>query len=189
MALIMPVVSRRGMTITNLTPTRTVRDIFRRLGFQRLESHRRVVLPFPSPLRATPVRVALDRAAIVQRLHDADRRVYEDHRDVVQHALLWNEHGSCYVAWTPGRRHRLPCARVHHTGNPGLFARAAPALARALLLDRGLPLLECDERMVGGADIPFSYRLRMPVGRLFRSPSSPAARVSNLYSELALMAL
>ena len=47
LSLVMPIRKLRGYTITNLTNTPQVHEIFKRLGFQELETHTRILHPVP----------------------------------------------------------------------------------------------------------------------------------------------
>lgn len=185
LALLTPLLRRPDLTITNLTPTPAVNQIFRRLGFDTLETHTRVFLPFRSlsPIRYR-VHSGADAADAV--LSEAERRVRNDHRGCGEHLIVEGRRGRCLVLHTMGRRRRLRTARVHHLSDPDVFVDALPSLHRHLL-GRGVPLIECDERLVGGRATPFSLKVPLPEPRLFRSRTCAAADVTNAYSELILL--
>lgn len=185
LALLTPLLRRHDVTITNMTPTLAVNAIFRRLGFDTLETHTRVSLP----LRAgSPIRYRVHSGADIADavLSEAERAVHADHADCGEHLLVEGRRGRCLVLYTVGRRRRLRTARVHHLSDPAVFVDALPSLHRYMLL-RGTPLIECDERLVGGLDPSFSVRVPLRVPRLFRSRSCSVADVTNAYSELILL--
>jgi len=186
MALVMPDLRRRELTLTNLTPIPEVREIFSRLGFRELEPTRTVLR---APLaRGGPERVVSDRRELLQLLDAADRRVMEDHGESAEHlALVDSQGGVCYLMWTAVRRKRLPAARVHHVGNPGVLARGIRALQRHLLTRHGAVFLDMDSRFLGGEEIPGARTVPMAVPRMYRSPTLEPHQVSSAYSELALL--
>lgn len=171
------------LSITNLTPTVAVNQMFTALGFKVLESHIRVFHPWPRPrpyvevLRspeAWPVSIA---------------RIAEDHDPVAHVWAVKSAEGSTEVVFTLGRRRRLRTARIHFISDVEVFRRVLGSLVSELRREFGCALAECDERLLCGAEIAGSRKLRLPVKRLFRSPDGGSTGLSNLYSELVLLQL
>jgi hypothetical protein len=71
--------------------------------------------------------------------------------------------------------------------DPELFARAAPAVARHVLVRHRVPVLLVEERVAGGSPRG-SLRLGGSRARMFRSDHLGADDVDYLYSELTCVA-
>jgi hypothetical protein len=183
----MPAISRRDLTITNLTALPAVDAIFTKLRFGALETHTRVFYPV-RPWGLGRYRI-LSGDALRNRLPASEKQVLADHAPYGEHRLAEGARGSCYFIFSVGRRRGLRTARVYYVSDPDVFIDALPAVHLHLLLTRAVPLVECDDRLVGSREVPFSRRIPLSVRRLFRSPSFEAAEISNLYSELVLLGL
>lgn len=191
--LIMPVLRRTDLTVTNLTSIPAVNRMFRSLGFQTLETHTRVCFPISGMTRVNrgsggfeiveepsmrdptlPDRIRGDLAALTGRC---------------LHWLVRSKEGPCHLAFTLSRRRRLPTIRLHHVSDPSVFAAALPQLGLRFLFRYRAPQFETDERLLGDLEIPQSQKIALPETRLFRSRSVEAREISNLYSELPLLNL
>ena len=189
LSLIMPALQRRDVTITNMTPLRSVHEMFARLGFSELES--RTCVLRPAPFSRSP----WGRAETVTRFEDIltelppwERRVAESHRTLARHVLVRESGGEhCYAMYTLGRRRRLRSARVHWV-TPGTLASASLALRRAIARDSGALLTEMDARLAP-AELPGMMFIALPVPRLFRSSALSAEEVPSAFSELVLLDL
>lgn len=190
LALVMPVLRRPDLTVTNLTSLPEVNDMFRKLGFATLETHTRVLLPLPAPSQAPSL--DCERIDPAEATSIADPRiasVIQDHAKVDQQWLLRGDTGTCHVVLTLGRRRRLRTARIHHISDPEIFSRGIWSFRGRLFKDYGTVLCEWDERLLGGLEVPRTRRVPLPVSRIFRSKNVRACELSNLYSELPLLNL
>jgi hypothetical protein len=191
MSLIMPILLRRELTITNLTPTSGVGEIFTRLGFRVLESHDRIILPRPWWFlgRDRGVRVSRGAAEVEAVLSAAQTPVLRDHASLCEHLVASTPNGDeCYLIFSRARRWKSPAARIHYISSVSAFVRTLPTL-QAAFVRMGLPILVCDDRLLNGAPVPLSRRVPIPHPRLLRSPDFEPSEISNLYSELVLLEL
>lgn len=195
LALVMPVLRRHDITVTNLTSLETVNQMFRKLGFQTLDTHTCVFLPWARGLQEGPFagKIRIHEAAEPGALPGGTpERIREDvmalsgacHHWLLEVGGRWG-----HLAFTVGRRRRLRSLRLHHLSDPGLFVAALPQLSRRFLVRHGAPLSECDERLLAGQEVSGVWRVPMPVSRLYRSPRLEPWQVSNLRTELALLNL
>lgn len=190
LALIMPLLRRRDLTVTNLTSLPEVNVMFRKLGFTTLETHTRILLPLPRPRRAIQVECSrVEPGRTEPSVDEYTARVIMDHRKVQQQWILREDNGTCHVILTLGRRRRMRTARIHHISNPEVFRRGIWSLRRQLFNHHRALLCEWDERLLGGLQISSTRRIPLPVSRLFRSTQIEAEDLSNLYSELPLLNL
>ena len=191
LALVMPVLRRRDVTVTNLTSLPEVNTMFRKLGFATLETHTCVLLPRPKPfsVRAGGECLRIDPAKAESFGDTGAVRTIRDHRLVEQQWILRLDGVSCHVVLTLGRRRRLRTARIHHVSDPKIFREVIWGLRSKLLKAHGVLLCEWDERLLGGLEIHGTRRVPLPVPRIFRSDQIKAKDLSNLYSELPLLKL
>lgn len=192
MSLVLPVLRRKGYTITNLTSIPAVNAIFSRLGFEVLETHRCVVFTLPSLrvlLGRAPCRVTTNPAEIEGRLASGQRRIFRDHRDVASHLLAYDDDSQCYVVYTRAHWRALRSGRLHYVSDAERFQRWLRAIQWQLLRREAILVLEFDERLAGRPHTWLSFRRALPTPRLFRSSSLSAGQVPNLYSEMVLLNL
>lgn len=182
----------RDHTITNLTANQNAAQVFSRLGFEILDTHRTLIyagtLAARSRLRCElSARHGFDSLEAV--LSDTDRQVLEDHRSVVFHALAWNQETYCYICYTLGRRRALPTVRIHYISDLDAFVDGLPALQRQWLRAHGATIAECDSRLLSERRLPFSRRVPLPTPRMVRGAVHPPRQIDNLYSEIVLLNL
>lgn len=190
LSLVMPVLRRRELTVTNLTSLPEVNEMFRKLGFRTLETHSRIMLPVPRPgLPKNPECERLNPEALPAAVDQAVRTRVSDHRLAGEHWMLRHNGRCCHIALTLGRRRRLKTARIHHLDHPEVFAAGIGALHRRLFQEHGTILMECDDRLVTGVRIPGTKQIPLPVSRIFRSLELQPEQLTNLYSELPLLNL
>lgn len=181
-----------GHCITNLTPTPTVARVFRRLGFEPLETHRTVLLPaglLRPGLGARGVGVSEDPADLESVLEARHREVFEAHRPFAHHVVAWDAGGYCYVVYTVVRTAVSRRARVHTVSDPRRFARWLPRLQRHWASTHGALSAEWDARFLDGVKVPLSVRRLRGAPRLFRPAGVDRREIDNLYSELVLLDL
>jgi hypothetical protein len=187
MALVMPVLALRDVTITNLTPIPAVHGIFSKLGFRTLEDHLVYLRPSPfahDPWGPTEVSRGLD--GVEPRLPAWERAIARAHGSQVEHLCLSDRTGRhCYVMYQIVRRRRLRTARVLWV-TPGTMPAVSIALRRALLRASGALLVELEGRHAGGRP-PASFVQQLAVPRLYRSPRLEPADVPSAYSELVVL--
>jgi hypothetical protein len=187
LSLLMPALAEHDTTITNLTSLPSVHEMFSRLGFAQLDGHVQILRP--TPFARSPCgrpQLLSDPRDIVPELPGWEARIAEDHRSYASHLLLIERGGShCYVIYTLGSRRRVRSARLHWV-TPGTLAWASVALRRALFRSSHAALVEIDSRLAP-SDLPGSFRLQLPVPRLFRSSGLLGPEVPNAYSETVLL--
>ena len=189
--LIMPVLARRDLTITNLTPIPSVTAIFRKLGFTSLESAVVVFGPrslaTPSRLRGTTLSTI--RPGMEINAGEWESRRIEDHLATCHQ--WWLQAGSqhCHIAFTIGRRRGLRTLRIHSISHPRVFLDNLGTVHRRAVISFGAVYLECDARLLASTGTGPGRLFPLANPRLFRSTQLVAQDVSNLYSELPVLRL
>ena len=188
-ALIVPVLRMNDVTVTNLTNIPSVHEMFTKLGFRELESWVRILAPFPfDPSSWGHVEIETDPTRIIRSLSGRERRIAEDHAFCCHHLFIREAGGRhCYVIFTMGRRKRMRTARLYWV-TPGALEQASVPLRRALYHRFGCVLAELDDRWAPRS-LPGSFRIRLPVPRVYRSSRLQPPEVPSVYSELPLLEL
>ncbi len=182
--------SLRDHTVTNLSSNDLAYRLFSRMPFDVLETHTRVILQVGArPSRHQTPFVAVDPDVIEGRLDERHRLIFQDHQPFAEHLLVQDDAGSCYVLYTLGRRHLTRSVRIHYISDGAIFANNLRAIQRALFRRHHSLIIDCPERMVEHLDIPFSFRKRLRIPRLFMSDRLRRDQISNLYSEAVLLNL
>lgn len=187
MSLLMPVLKRKDLVVTNLTALPQVHEIFVRLGFRTLETRIRVHPFWPGLVRSGTV-VHFDDAIDPLTLPEREARTFQAHRTITRTAAVHGPQGTCFVVYTINRRRGLRTARLHHVGSREGLSWSLRALQYALLRRHGAVLLEYDHRLAVGAPGPFRD-VALHTARLFRGDGVTPDEISNAYSETVLLNL
>jgi hypothetical protein len=175
--------ARKEVVFTDLSPSGSVIELNRRLGFTDLDTTTAAVpcVPLPTP----GVRVVTRPERIEALLAGRDREIYRDHRDAAaaRHLVLAIGDAHCYVMFRKVRRKGLPgFATLLHVSDPDLLRGHVGALSRHLLRHRVLLLL-AELRVIGHAP-RLSRRLSNPRPKMFRGAGVAPGDIDDLYSEL-----
>jgi len=202
LSLIFPLLTLKDYTITNLTPSPAVYDIFRTLGFQQLDDTVRV-FPFFMWKRFFQHQCSADLESedMAKHINEQHLKIYDDHAAFrAIHALIQYNEQTCYLVMRRikgvhvGNRldiltARIPLLQVHYVSNPNLLLQHIGCIAfRICLRFRVLGLL-IDDRLLKGHSHGMSISLKLQSPRLFRSEALDRTQVDSLYSELFLLNL
>jgi hypothetical protein len=173
--------ARKDVVFTDLSPSGSVPELNRRLGFTDLDTTTVMVPSVPLP---TPgVRIVTRPGQIEALLEGRDREIYRDHRDAAaaRHVVLATGDAHCYVMFRKVRRKGLPCfATLLHVSDPELLRGHVGALSRHLLR-HGVLLLLAELR---GHAPRLSRPLATPRPKMYRGAGVAPGDVDDLYSEL-----
>ncbi len=190
-ALLSPVLRRKDLVITNLTPTADVSTLFQRLKFSVLEQDRLIVGPsvaLVAPNRGAQISGhpdSLDSPV----LNDHQSRVFEDHRTCAEQFIIELDSHVSHVIFTVGHWRRIPLIHIHHVSNVQVFLEALGEVKRYVLRRFRSPLMQCDARILGNPRIPGAKTVRLPVPRLYRGSEIRPNDIHNHYSEILLLNL
>ena len=175
--------ARRDVVFTDLSPSGSVLELNRRLGFTDLDTATVMVpcVPLPTP----GVRVVTRPGQIEALLDGRDREIYRDHRGAAaaRHLVLVTGDAHCYVMFRKVRRKGLPgFATLLHVSDPELLRKHGGALSRHLLR-HGVALLLAELRVLEHAP-RLSRRLATPRPKMYRGAGVAPGDIDDLYSEL-----
>lgn len=183
--LVRKLLSQKGYTFTDFSPSGAVVEINQRLGFASIDTTTCVNfnLPWPASRRAT---VTSSGSIIRSTLGRADLQLYEDHSasPAVSHILLRRAGDYCYVITRRDRRKGLPIfASLLYVSNSSLFKHHARHMFSAILLRTGALATLVEKRLVDDTWLT-SIKLTSARPKMVRSLSVAPDEVDYLYSEL-----
>jgi hypothetical protein len=190
MRLLKALLAQEGYHFTDLSPSGNVVPLNRRMGFQVLDTRTALVPNLPWPSLPGRCRISADPAVIERTLTGPDLELYRDHRgtNAARHAVLIRGEEWCYVVFRKDRRKNLPLfASILYVSHPDVFRRFARPFGRHLLLHHGAAASLTEQRVVEHRP-RWSYGLRSPRQKMFRSARLEPAQIDYFYSELVCVA-
>lgn len=177
-------------TFTNLTPIDASARLFRRYGFDALESKTWVVTPLSGWWRRTwpAAEFTTELSEIAPELGPEDRQILEDHRDAhCAHLLLRTKRAHCYLISTARRLKGQHVRHLHHISDPAFFWRYVGEVQRAFWLTYRARFLMVDARHLDSTGVPGMIARPLAIPMLYRNPPGESlhpAQIRSLYSEL-----
>ena len=191
--LMQPVLRLKNHTITDLTPSRAVYAIEKRLGFRGLDSRLKMFLPLRFPITNKSINgchITMDKDLIERKLEDNDFKLFYDHMPYkCQHLITFDAHEYCYIIYTRVEGSKIPYCHIQYISNPNLFSKYIKTIQREIVRNNMTPLIVVDSRLVKHLNLPFSYKLPFRSIKLYRSANLRPEQIDNLYSELVLLNL
>ena len=186
--LMRPVLRLRDHTVTDFTPTRTVYEISKKLGFADLDDRMRVLLPAgPSRVSSEGLEITSD-ATRIEQIDPSTATISRDHAGCGQ-LLIADAAGRCHVVYTTVRKPLLHYCYLHYLSDPAVFRRHDPAARRALLAASDTSFVVVDARLVAGLGLGAGFDFPLKTRKLYRSRHLRPEQIDNLYSEQILMNL
>ncbi|MCG6155289.1 hypothetical protein [Rubinisphaera margarita] len=190
--LMRPALSLTDHTVTDFTPTESVRQISRRLGFQSLDSSLRVLLPCPS---VVPARHKIEcRRVTSEEIAPSSepdlQKILLDHpTPLFSQVEVSVNNRRCLVVYSRVTRWRVPYCFVHFISDPELFVEHSLAIRRAISRLEGIGTVVLNDRQFRKSRIPFSFKWTFTNGQLFRSRQLQEHQIDSLYSDVAYLQL
>lgn len=190
MRLLKAMLSQKGYTLTDLSPSGAVIPLNERLRFQHLDTAAALIPALPLPSWTGSFRISANPADIERGLSGAELQLYRDHAraPAANHLILTKGQETCYVIYRRDRRKGLSIfASILHVSNPDLFASSAAQLSRYLLFRHGIVAILAELRIVIHRP-KFSMLLASPRRKMFKSERLKPEQIDDLYSELVCVA-
>jgi hypothetical protein len=188
--LLKPALDLKDHTLTDLTPSNTVVQIAKRVGFVDLDRTAVALPPLfwrPSSGRAAIAEMTGSPEQYGAALAAADLQIYRDHQDVdCGHLLLRVSEGYCYVVYSRIEARLRRHCYVHYISDTRLFSEHHATIRSHLLRTTNTRFIVVDRRMLAGVEVPFTFRIRGS-RKLFRSQHVEACDVDSLYSEMVYL--
>jgi hypothetical protein len=183
---------QRTKTIVNLTPTKTVYDLSRTLGFKDLESS--IQLFYPVPVCCRNVCISTEPWFIADMISGASLKVFLDHINVpcIHLVLSTNEEGfspPLYLMMKSMRRGRLQrFGRLLYVSDPARFAHLAGRICWRLCLKYGWLFIAGNSADFDGLEAStFTARVPREIPSQFLSKRVTGQDIGQLYSQPLLL--
>ena len=188
--LLRPVLTRKDLTVTSLTPSREATLIWDRFQFGTLEDTLLIFPLLPAPSLFSRAKLIADPDRIQEMLDDEQRKFFTDHRlPTCSHLLIQEPTGSryCYIVYNRVRKKGLNFTQLCFVSNPALLAACFVRVMWFFFRNNRTVFTLVDSRLMAGVKTcpRYAYRLRYP--RRFRSENLQPGQIDNLYSELPLL--
>ncbi|MBD2308330.1 hypothetical protein H6G17_22915 [Chroococcidiopsis sp. FACHB-1243] len=191
LSLILPLLKLKDCTLTDLSPAPRAIEILQRLGFKRLDSKLRVLLPVSGRNKNAIeiVHLSQEKSHIAKRLSKQDFSLFQDHISYsnCNHLLIDNDKNYCYVIYTIVKQAFLSHCYIQYISNIQIFSQYSGAIRSEIMRHSRTPLVVVDSRLIASFKLPFSYDLLFSFPKLYKSSSLNPDRIDNLYSELILL--
>ncbi len=186
------VVEPRDCTITCLTPAGNLYPLYKKFGFQDLETKLRILMPWPGWNLGGwfGSRTTTDPDRIAEIVNDVDREILLAHRKYpCGHLLVHGRNEYCYLVFTKTKGRRTSFAHLQYISDRQAFVRHLDQIKLRLLLATGTPFIMVDGRLVDGLDIPHSREVALSRPYVYRSVTLQPGQIDGLYSEIVLLGL
>lgn len=189
--LLRPVLRLQGYTVTHFTPCDRIRAVTKRLGFQDLDLHLKILLPVGLPSSQDYDCTIFDDEEVIQRrLPECQQRILQDHRPYrCGHLLLTSGHEHCYLLYTHVVRHRLPYCHIHYASNHEFFLRHERSVRAALHRRHRSWFTAVDQRIFPEANFRASFQSWAPSHALYKSTHVTPSQIDHLYSDVTFLRL
>ncbi|WP_422135773.1 hypothetical protein [Endozoicomonas sp. ALD040] len=180
--LLMPFLRKKSVVLTSLTSSPEAYTVYKRLGFKDLDTHARVIYPWPS-FSHSPELVT-DPEKVRKLLNEQECRCFDAHLPLdVRQCVIRKEDRVCYLLIT----RRLNRGHIHRLGDVELFRETISQVRWPLCKALSVKALQVDERWLAGKRLLLSRLKRFSQPKQYRG-SIPADRVNASYSELVVLA-
>lgn len=183
--LIRAILKQRGYHFTDFSPSGSVIEADRKLGFRDLDTATALSVNLRPP-SSKGVEIVDDLRQIGQLLRGPARTLFVDHRETLaaRHLLLVRGDEQCYIIFRMDRRKRVRIfASVLYVSDKNLYRVFANTIAGYLLRRHRAIATLAELRVIGGRP-KFGHLLRKPRTRLLKSERLGDAEIDYLYSEL-----
>lgn len=187
-ALLIPILGRKDLTITTFTASNRVIAVLRRLGFKDIESHIRIVPPIP--LRPKNVHVTFDTQIISLKLRGEDLQIFQDHSCLsCTHIGIITPEGFSHVMVNKVFRKGIPLAHVDYTSDRAILINHVNLIAWNVMREMRCFGIEIGEHMVTKNIPGISLKIKRNHPILFRSSHLKPEAIDTVYSEIQLLGL
>ena len=187
------VVSIEDRTLTCLTAIPTMVPLYRRFGFQDLETKWMVLLPVPvpwKPLGWFRGRITTNPDVIATELRGEQREFFCHLRAADCEQMLIRYRGArCHVVYTRTKGLRFHFSRIHYISNHEVFHACFDHIRWRMACANRTLLLAIGARLLHDKIPPMSRETHLAQVAVYRSKTLRPEQIDNLYSEVMLLGL
>lgn len=187
------VVSIKDRTLVCLTPIASMYPLYRRFGFEDLETKWIVLLPLPghwNPLGWFRGSITANPEVIATELRGEPREFFCHLRAAHCEQLLVRYRGArCHVIYTRTKGLRFHFSRIHYISNHEVFHACIDHIRWRMAVASRTLLLAIGARLLRGKIPPMSRETPLVQVAVYRSKTLRPEQIDNLYTELVLLPL
>jgi hypothetical protein len=187
--LMRAILKQPNYTFTDLSPSGSVIELNRRLGFQFLNTKTVLAVNVPWPAKRS-VTIITNPTLMELRLSDWDLQTFRDHKSAASLRMVILEGSQhCLVMARRDRRKGLPLfMTVLYVSDPELFRRTYRHIFSHFLIRNGAPITLLEGQVVADLRPVGSIASSQSRPKMFKSQSLDAVDIDYLYSELTQIA-
>lgn len=183
--LVMPILKMKEYSITNLTPSVTVRQIIEKLGFTKIDND---VLLLPSIPFALSNSYSISFRIDESILNESERSIYSQNKMFdIQFGVIRNQGEYCLFAYKIRIKKGIKFCYILYISNSELFNMAAIYLRYKLFWKTFTPFVMIDSRLIKCQKMAFSYKLSGRFPKYFKTKLDDIAEIDNLNTEFVLL--
>lgn len=183
--LVMAILRLKGYTLLNLTPSKNVRTLFQKIGFDKADTQEILFLPIPNFKK---VKSTSELVKNVDGLNDNDKKIYLDHKDYGAKFLLsYDETEYCLVVYTKRTKKGIPFNHIHYISNYNFFRKHYKKIIFDIFRKSCACLTMIDSRMLKNENYSGSIRVNYLFPKYFKSSQLELDEIDSLYSEFVLL--
>jgi len=187
--LIIPVLKLTDYTLTIHSASKATYAAFKKLGFHDLESHFRIIPPFPSiNMLFDSCKIEVNGKYLNEILKGDSLQAYKSHLLFrCFHVYIRSPLGNCYLIGARVFKKNLPFAQIYHISDSKVFAKFASRISSIICLKNKTFAILVDERFLEGNSLLQSYKCALSNPRMYKSNSLGKQDLDLLYSELPVL--
>lgn len=187
--LIFPFIQDQARTLTCFTPAKSVDVVFRRFGFQELNSALQVIPFWAMSFGRNDYEIFFDIAGQRSLLTKEEGQIYNDHRSFSgsTHFIIKKAQDHCYVVAKRVLKKKLPFLHVHYVSDKKLFVQGIKKFVGAICCRSRVLGLIVFEHYLGSQELSGTIKVRMQSKPLFRSAYLKQKDMDSLYSEFFVL--
>jgi len=188
-SLILPIIKLKDHTLTIHTVSKETYAVARKLGFENLESHLRIIFPLPSfSTLLTFCKVDINGNNFSETLKGQNLQIYNDHLGFkCFHVRIQTHLGECYLIGIRVYRKKQAFFQIHHISDSKVFSIFSGRIALSICLHVKTVATIVDERFLQGNSAMLSKAWSLHHPRVYKSGSLMQNDIDLLYSELPVL--
>ncbi len=178
-------------TITNLTPSKSVSEMLKKIGFNVYEEYFKLFSFSPNILSFFNLKryhVTGDFDSIQKSLSNNDLTLFKDHQlPDCKHLLIYNKNEYCYILYKIFFRKKMKLNNILYISNMEIFKQNRNWILYQLFKKSRSLVTIIDLRLVNRIPLRFGLKYPLPAPRLFWSKQLHRLEIDNLYTETVLL--
>lgn len=183
--LVIPILKLKGYTLLNLTPSKNVRTLFQKIGFDKADTQVFFFLPIPN-FRKLKSTTEIEKN--FEGLNDNDKKIYLDHKDYGAKFLLsYDENEYCLIVYTQRTKKGIPFNHIHYISNYNFFRKHYKKIIFDIVRKSCVCLTMIDSRMLKNDYYSGRIKVINLFPKYFKSSQLELEEIDSLYSEFVLL--